>query len=638
MSKRRSIIIRGTARNIKAKKTGAFALIDTLVRNNTRYIFGYPGGAILPIYDELFFWESRNAIQHILTRHEQGAIHAADSYARVSGQIGVCFATSGPGATNLVTGIATAQLDSIPLLVITGQVNTNFLGTDAFQETDVFGITLPIVKHSYKVTNPDEMCEIISEALYIAKNGRPGPVLVDIPKDIGSEVITNYENTSQNIINNFIGYRFQYKVSKKLISNVLKALRISERPLLYVGGGVISSNAYREIFILAHVFAIPITTTLMGKGAFPERDPLSVGMLGMHGTAYANFAVSECDLLIAVGARFDDRVTGKLDLFASCAKILHFDIDPAEIGKNKIADLAILGDVKKVLQEILLTHKWDWEYSQLPLKRNEWLENIYKWRKAYPLIIPTKPNKLLPQQVINKIGKTHKTALFTTDVGQHQMWAAQFIKCGPRRWSSSAGLGTMGFGLPAAIGAQLAFPNRQVVCISGDSSIQMCIQELGTIAQYNLPIRLMIINNHYQGMVRQWQESFYENRYSHSSMDKGQPNFVQLANSYGIKGVSVSTTIEMEIALDKYSEYVGPVVFEFVVVENENCYPMVTPGGTNAAMTGITYRSDELEILQRYTETDSNLDEFLSIKTEESKAAEAAANYKKSNVTSNKKV
>lgn len=629
MSKRRSIIIRGTARNIKAKKTGAFALLDTLVRNNTRYIFGYPGGAILPIYDELFFWEGRNAIQHILTRHEQGAIHAADSYARVTGQVGVCFATSGPGATNLITGIANAQLDSIPLLVITGQVNRNFLGTDAFQETDVFGITLPIVKHSYKVTNADEMCEIISEALYIAKNGRPGPVLVDIPKDVGSEIISTYENTSQNTINNFIGYRFQYKISKKLIFNVLKALRVSERPLLYVGGGVISSNAYREIFILAHVFAIPITTTLMGKGAFPERDPLSVGMLGMHGTAYANFAVSECDLLIAVGARFDDRVTGKLDLFASCAKILHFDIDPAEIGKNKIADLAILGDVKKVLQEILLTHKWDWEYSQIPTKRDEWLENIYKWRKAYPLIIPTKPNKLLPQQVINKIGKTHKTALFTTDVGQHQMWAAQFIKCGPRRWSSSAGLGTMGFGLPAAIGAQLAFPNRQVVCISGDSSIQMCIQELGTIAQYNLPIRLMIINNHYQGMVRQWQESFYDNRYSHSTMDKGQPNFVQLANSYGIKGISVSTTNEMEKALEEHKDYLGAIVFEFIVVENENCYPMVSPGGTNAAMTGITYRSDELEILQRYTETDSNLDEFLSIKTEESKAAEAAANFKK---------
>jgi len=630
MSKRRSIIIRGTARNVKAKKTGAFALIDTLVRNNTRYIFGYPGGAILPIYDELFFWESRNAIEHILTRHEQGAIHAADSYARVTGQIGVCFATSGPGATNLVTGIANAQLDSIPLLVITGQVNTNFLGTDAFQETDVFGITLPIVKHSFKVTNPDDMCEIISEALYIAKNGRPGPVLIDIPKDIGSEAITNYENTSQNVINNFIGYRFQYKVSKKLISTVLKAIRTAERPLLYVGGGVISSNAYREIYILAHVFAIPITTTLMGKGAFPENDPLSLGMLGMHGTAYANFAVSECDLLIAVGARFDDRVTGKLDLFASCAKILHFDIDPAEIGKNKIADLSILGDVKKVLQEVLLTHKWDWEYSHLPIKRTEWLENIHKWRKAYPLIIPTQPNKLLPQQVINKIGRAHKTALFTTDVGQHQMWSAQFIKCGPRRWSSSAGLGTMGFGLPAAIGAQLAFPDRQVVCISGDSSIQMCIQELGTIAQYKLPIRIMIINNHYQGMVRQWQESFYDNRYSHSSMDKGQPHFVNLAKSYGIKGISVTSTLEMEKTLETYKNYSGAILFEFIVIENENCYPMVSPGGTNAAMSGITYKSDELEILQRYTETDSNLDEFLSIKTEESKAAEEAAKFKTS--------
>ena len=623
MSKRRSIIIRGTARNIKAKKTGAFALIDTLIRNNTRYLFGYPGGAILPIYDELFFWESRNAIQHILTRHEQGAIHAADSYARVSGQIGVCFATSGPGATNLITGIANAQLDSVPLLIITGQVNTNFLGTDAFQETDVFGITLPIVKHSFKVTTANELCKIVCQALYIAKNGRPGPILIDIPKDVGSETITNYQNTSQNTINNFIGYRFQYKVSKKLISNIIKALRDAERPLLYVGGGAISSNAYREIYIFAHVFAIPITTTLMGKGIFPERDPLALGMLGMHGTAYANFAVSECDLLIAIGARFDDRVTGKLDLFATCAKVLQFDIDIAEIGKNKIAHLSMLGDAKCSLQEILLTHKWDWEYSHLPLKRKEWLENIYKWRKAYPLIIPMQTNKLLPQQVINKIGLSHQNALFTTDVGQHQMWSAQFIKCGPRSWSSSAGLGTMGFGLPAAIGAQLAFPDRQVVCISGDSSIQMCIQELGTIAQYKLPIRIVIINNHYQGMVRQWQEAFYDNRYSHSTMDQGQPNFVALANSYGIKALSINSKSEMRLALKTYKSYSNAILFEFNVVENENCYPMISPGGTNAAMSGITYKSDELEILQRHTETDSNLDEFLSIKIEESKVASA---------------
>ena len=626
MSKRRSIIIRGTARNIRAKKTGAFALIDTLIRNNTRYIFGYPGGAILPIYDELFFWENRNAIQHILTRHEQGAIHAADSYARVTGQIGVCFATSGPGATNLITGIANAQLDSIPLLVITGQVNTNFLGTDAFQETDIFGITLPIVKHSYKITDANDMCQIISEALYISKNGRPGPVIIDIPKDIGSQPLIDYENTSQNQINRVIGYRFQYKISKKLVSSVVKALRTSERPLLYVGGGAISSNAYREIYVLAHVFSIPVTTTLMGKGVFPERDPLSIGMLGMHGTAYANFAVSECDLLIAAGARFDDRVTGKLDLFASSAKILHFDIDPAEIGKNKIADLSVLGDVKTVLQEVLLTHKWNWEYSTLPAKRSEWLENIHKWRKTYPLIIPIQPNHLLPQQVINSIGKTYRSALFTTDVGQHQMWSAQFIKCGPRRWSSSAGLGTMGFGLPAAIGAQLAFPKRPVVCISGDASIQMCIQELGTIVQYQLPIRLMIINNNFQGMVRQWQESFYENRYSHSNMEQGQPIFVELAKSYGIKGINISNLNEMQEALKTYKNYPGPIVFNFIVIENENCYPMVSPGGTNAAMSGITYRSQELEILQRYTETDANLDEFISIKTEESKAAEQNLN------------
>jgi len=627
MSKRRSLIIRGVARRITAQKTAAFTLIDTLIRNNTRYIFGYPGGAILPIYDELFFWESRNAIQHILTRHEQGAIHAADSYARVTGQVGVCFATSGPGATNLVTGIANAQIDSVPLLVITGQVNTNFLGTDAFQETDVFGITLPIVKHSFKITSPHEMRDIVSEAFYIARNGRPGPVLIDIPKEIGSSMLPYYRrSTPQHVIRDFIGYRFQYKISKKVILTILKTLTTAERPLLYIGGGSIYSNAYREVFILANVFSIPITTTLMGKGVFSETDPLSLGMLGMHGTAYANFAVSECDLLIAVGARFDDRVTGKLDLFASSAKIIHFDIDPAEIGKNKMVDLSILGDIKRILQEVLLTHKWRWEYIDMPDKRFEWLNKICRWRKAYPLIIPTQPNKLLPQQVIKKIGVSHKNALFTTDVGQHQMWAAQFINCGPRRWSSSAGLGTMGFGLPAAIGAQLAFPERPVICISGDASIQMCIQELGTIAQYKLPIRIVIINNHCQGMVRQWQESFYDNRYSHSSMDEGQPNFLELANSYGIKSVSAKTTLEMEKALKTYKNYSKPILFEFLVVENENCYPMVNPGTTNAAMSGITYGVDELEILQRYSETDANLDEFIQMKTEETKLAESSKN------------
>jgi len=346
---------------IRNAKTGAFALLDTLVRNSTQHIFGYPGGAILPIYDELYFWEKQNLINHILTRHEQGAIHAADSYARVTGHIGVCFATSGPGATNLVTGIANAQMDSVPLIIITGQVNSNFIGTDAFQETDIFGITLPIVKHSYKITNPKDICKIISEAFYIAQNGRPGPIIIDIPKDIGAQEISKYRPVQQKEIFKLQGYRFQYKINRQSIIDALSLIRKAERPILYVGGGALISNSYKELFELAKIFLIPVTTTLMGKGVFDERDILSIGMLGMHGSAYANFAVSECDLLIAVGARFDDRVTGKLDSFACLAKIIHIDIDPAEIGKNKIVDISIIGDVKRIFQEILITHKWDWE-------------------------------------------------------------------------------------------------------------------------------------------------------------------------------------------------------------------------------------------------------------------------------------
>ena len=380
--------------------TGAFALMDGLLRDETKFIFGYPGGAILPIYDELYSWEKQGLVKHILVRHEQGAIHAADGYSRSTGRVGVCFATSGPGATNLVTGIATAQMDSVPVVIITGQVGRPFIGTDAFQETDIFGITLPIVKHSYKITDPNDMCQIVSEALYIAKNGRPGPVLIDVPKDIGAEQLLSYENTHQNNIQQLIGYRFQYKVSKKLISNVLKAIKTAERPLLYVGGGTLSSNAYHELFILAHVFAIPITTTLMGKGAFNEKDPLSVGMLGMHGTAYANFAVSECDLLIAVGARFDDRVTGKLEDFACHAKVIHIDIDPAEISKNRIPQIALVGDVKLILQEILKE-----QISDVDLELDQtipWRKRINRWKQTYPLIIPSNQISLSPQEVINK--------------------------------------------------------------------------------------------------------------------------------------------------------------------------------------------------------------------------------------------
>jgi acetolactate synthase-1/2/3 large subunit len=572
---------------ISNKQTGAFALIDSLVRNGVKDIFGYPGGAILPIYDELYFWEQQGLIRHVLTRHEQGAIHAADAYARVTGRVGVCFATSGPGATNLVTGIANAQLDSVPLVVITGQVGRAFIGTDAFQETDIFGITLPVVKHSYVIRDPQQVTKIVSEAFYIAQNGRPGPVLIDIPKDVGLEEFTNYQPVQQKNILKSKGYRFQFKTSDKQILDALKMIRQASQPLLYVGGGAVISNTHKELLKLAELFSIPITTTLMGKGSFNENHPLSLGMLGMHGTAYANFAVSECDLLIAIGTRFDDRVTGKLDEFACHAEILHIDIDPAEVGKNRTPQLAIVGDVKQILKELLKVYESTQIFQIDCSNTQSWLERIQKWRQTYPLMIPKIENKLSPQQVINLVGNTYSNAIFTTDVGQHQMWSAQFIKCGPRKWASSAGLGTMGYGLPAAIGAQIAFPHLPVVCISGDSSIQMCIQELGTIVQYNLPIRLVIVNNHWQGMVRQWQESFYGERYSHSNMEDGRPNFPSLANSYGIKSIQVNNEIELELALKDSKDYLGPIVFDIAVVEDENCYPMVAPGKSNSQMMGI---------------------------------------------------
>jgi len=571
--------------NIYNKQTGAFALIDNLVRNGSKHIFGYPGGAILPIYDELYFWEKQGLIHHILTRHEQGAIHAADAYARVTGQVGVCFATSGPGATNLVTGIANAHLDSIPLVVITGQVGRAFIGTDAFQETDIFGITLPIVKHSYVIRQPNQMNKIVSEAFYISQNGRPGPVLIDIPKDVGLEEFTNYKAIQQKEIFKLKGYRFQFKTTNKQVSAALQMILEASQPLLYVGGGAVVSNAYKELLQLAELFHIPVTTTLMGKGAFNENHPLALGMLGMHGTAYANFAVSECDLLIAVGTRFDDRVTGKLEDFACHAQVLHIDIDPAEVGKNRTPQLAIVGDVKQILVEILKNYERNFKTGLTHTQA--WLERIQKWRQTYPLIIPKIKSSLSPQQVINEIGTVYPTAIFTTDVGQHQMWSAQFIKCGPRKWASSAGLGTMGYGLPAAIGAQIAFPHLPVVCISGDASIQMCIQELGTISQYNLPIRLVIVNNHWQGMVRQWQQSFYGERYSQSSMEKGRPNFIKVANSYNIKGINILNEDELQTELIKYQNYTGPIVFDVSVIENENCYPMVAPGKSNSQMLGI---------------------------------------------------
>ncbi len=561
-------------------------MIDGLVKNGIQHIFGYPGGAILPIYDELHAWEKQGLIRHILVRHEQAAAHAADAYARTTGQVGVCFATSGPGATNLVTGIATAQIDSVPMLIITGQVGRTFIGTDAFQEVDIFGITLPIIKHSYTLGEAGDILEMLNEAIYIAKTGRPGPVLIDIPKDVGLEIIPGYSPIAPHNFLRLKDYKYKHHLNTIRIHQAIYYLTHSAQPLLYVGGGAVISDARDEITRLARCFQIPITTTLKGKGAFDENHYLHLGMLGMHGTAFANFAVNECDLLIAVGARFDDRVTGKLDEFAAGAKIIHIDIDPAEIAKNCIPQVALIGDVKIILQELIeiYTNNIDQyeEKSTLP-----WRHRINAWQEAYPLLIPAPEEAYSPQQVINEIGKVApRETIFTTDVGQHQMWAAQFLKCGSKKWVSSAGLGTMGFGLPSALGAQTAYPKTPVVCVTGDASFQMNPQELGTIAQYKLPIKIAIVNNKFQGMVRQWQESFYDSRYSHSNMSEGQPNFVKLAESYGIKGLMVKKGDNLTEKIQEAFDFKGPVLIDFRVNREENCYPMVAPGKSNSQMLG----------------------------------------------------
>ena len=566
------------------RASGGFALIDSLLRHGVEHIFGYPGGAILPIYDDLYKIEAAGAVKHILVRHEQGAAHAADGYARATGKVGVCFGTSGPGATNLVTGIATAYMDSIPMIVVTGQVPRASIGTDAFQETDIYGITLPIVKHSYVVRDAKDMARIVAEAFHIASTGRPGPVLIDVPKDVALEEF-DYVPVAPGSIK-LPGYRPTVKGNPRQINAAIQLIRESRRPLLYVGGGAIAANAHEEVKQLAELFNLPVTTTLMGIGAFDEHHPLSLGMLGMHGTAYANFAVTDCDLLICVGARFDDRVTGKLDEFASLAKVIHIDIDPAEVGKNRVPEVPIVGDVKNVLKD-LLRRCQEANTKATPNQNQEWLNLINSWKQDYPLIVPHHADSISPQEVIVEVGSQAPHAFYTTDVGQHQMWAAQFLKNGPRRWISSAGLGTMGFGVPAAMGAKVAFPDEEVICISGDASFQMCLQELGTLAQYGINVKTLILNNGWQGMVRQWQEAFYGQRYSSSNMEVGMPDIELLAQAYGIKGMVITKREELADKIAEMLAHNGPVIVNVHITRDENCYPMVAPGKNNSQMVGL---------------------------------------------------
>lgn len=551
------------------KKSGAQILIDSLLEHGVDTIFGYPGGAVLPIYDALY----DSDIRHILTRHEQGAAHAADGYARASGRPGVCVATSGPGATNLVTGIATAYMDSIPLVAFTGQVVTHQLGKDSFQEADITGITMPITKHNYIVKDVRELARVIREAFHIATTGRPGPVLVDIPKDVSSGEI-DYEDPGPV---NLPGYRPVQEPSAEQLNRAAEAIARSERPVIYAGGGVVYSGAHRELRRFAELILAPVATTLMGLGGFPGDHPLALGMLGMHGSKYANYAICDCDLLIAVGVRFDDRVTGKLECFAPQAKILHIDIDPAEIGKNVRVDIPLQGDVKQALAGLIERLE-----EKLP---GAWQEKINIWKKEYPLTYEENGH-LKPQHVIREIYRaTGGQARITTEVGQHQMWAAHYYTyTRPRTFISSGGLGTMGYGLPAAIGVQVACPDEVVFDIAGDGSIQMNIQELATAVNYELPVKVAIMDNGYLGMVRQWQELFYNRRYSYTELVN--PDFVKLAEAYGAVGMRVESLAGVAPALEEALAASKPVLIDFIIEREENVFPFVPPGESLDRMLG----------------------------------------------------
>ncbi len=540
---------------------GAEILHQALLDEGTEYMFGYTGGAVLPIFDALY----RSPIKFILTRHEQGGCHAADAFARATGKVGVTLATSGPGATNLVTGLATAYMDSSPVIAITGQVRSNLIGNDAFQEADMTGITRPITKHNILVHDIKDLARIVKEAFHIARTGRPGPVLIDIPVDISTNSIVGPLNVEMDLP----GYRPRFKGHMRQIQLAADAINQAKRPVLYVGGGVIIAEAAELLRELAIKGSIPVTTTLMGLGAFDENHPLSLKMLGMHGTPYANFAVQECDVLIAIGARFDDRVTGKVETFAANAKIIHIDIDPASISKNVRVDIPVVGDAKQILTEMIKLVEQK--------NRSEWLTQIDKWKQEYPLHYDKESSNIKPQYVIESLGQlANGNALVTTGVGQHQMWTAQFFQFNqPRQFITSGGLGTMGFGLPAAIGAQLGRPDKMVIDIDGDGSFSMTLVELATIAQNKLPIKIALIRNTFQGMVRQWQELFYGKRYSYTHMHL--PDFLKIAEGFGIKAIGVKNKSQVQDVINEAFKYPGPVLMDFEVEPEENVWPMVAP-------------------------------------------------------------
>jgi len=550
--------------------TGAEILIECLKREGVQVMFGYPGGAVLPIFDKLYDAD----IRFILTRHEQAAAHAADGYARATGKVGVCIATSGPGATNLTTGIANAYMDSIPIVAITGQVKTFLIGNDAFQEADVTGITRPITKHNYLVKRTEDLARIIREAFHIASTGRPGPVLIDIPVDVQQkdvEFIWPEEIKIRGYNPTYFGHPGQIKKAAKFISQ-------AKKPIIYAGGGIITSGAQRELKELAEKIQAPVVLTLMGLGGFPSSHPLSLGMLGMHGTVYANLAIQNADLIITCGARFDDRVTGRLDAFAPYAKIIHIDIDPASISKNVKVDVPIVGDAKNVLGQLLE------EINKVP-DTSDWLKLIEGWKKKYPLMYEVK-GKIKPQYVIEQIYQvTNGEAIICTEVGQNQMWAAQWYKYNyPRSFISSGGLGTMGFGFPAAMGAKVGQPEKIVFDIAGDGSIQMNIQELATCVCNKINVKVAILNNGYLGMVRQWQELFYKKRYSHTCLYN--PDFVKLAQAYGAEGIRVTKKEEVRPAIEKALEIDNAVFIDFHIEPEENVYPMVPAGEAIDRMIG----------------------------------------------------